>query len=160
MSATSLLDAIRVVKENERIASQSYADAVKNINHQMGKKLFTQLSLFEKHHLEILTTLEKSLQESGEYLNYEGKAFPLPPKFEITAAKDPDKKSVMMIISEALDLEKQAEKAYADLSKQMTDSHGRLMFIRLSEEEHNHYRILTEAYWTLNDFGIWKWTKV
>jgi hypothetical protein len=32
--------------------------------------------------------------------------------------------------------------------------------MRLSEEEHNHYRILNEAYWVLNDLGIWKWTRL
>jgi rubrerythrin len=161
MSTTSLLDAIRVVKENERIASQSYSDAAETIRHQMGKQLFTQLSEFEKYHLQQLTALEKSMQEKGDFINYEGKVFPLPPKFEIKAAEEPNKKSVMMIISEAMDLEKQAEKAYADLAAQLTDHpEGHRMFTRLSEEEHNHYRILTEAFWSLNDFGVWKWSKV
>ena len=160
MSTTSLLDAIRVVKENERIASQSYADAAKTIRHSMGKELFTQLSEFEKHHFRILTALEKSLMEDDEYINYKGKAFPLPPKFEIKAAEEPNQKSVMKIISDAIDLEKMAEKAYADLAAQLEDPQGHRMFLRLSEEEHNHYRILNEAYWTLNDFGTWKWTRI
>jgi rubrerythrin len=160
MTPSNLLDAIRVVKENERIASQSYADAAKNIRHSMGKELFTQLSEFEKFHLEQLTILEKSLLENGEYVTYGGKTFPLPPKFEIKAAAEPNKKSMMQIISEAMELEKQAEKTYADLATQIDDPQGHQMFQRLSEEEHNHYRILSEAYWTLNDFGMWKWTRI
>ena len=160
MTTTSLLDAVRVVKENERLASQSYAKAAKTIRHQMGKELFTQLSEFEKYHLKQLTALEKSLQENGDYINYEGKAFPLPPKFEIKAAEEPNQKSVMMIISEAMELEKQAEKSYADLAAQLTDPQGQRMFLRLSEEEHNHNRILSEAYWSLNDRGIWKWSRI
>jgi rubrerythrin len=160
VSTTNLLDAIRVVKENERIASESYANAAKIIRHPLGNELFTQLSKFENHHLELLTALEKSLQEKGDYINYEGEAFPLPPKFDIKAAKEPNQKSVMTIITEALELEKQAEKAYADLAAQLTNPEGHKMFIRLSEEEHNHYRILTEAYWTLNDLGVWKWSRI
>ena len=160
MTTTSLLDAIQVVKENERIAYQSYAEAAKTIRHSMGKELFTQLSEFEKHHFRILTALEKSLMEDDEYINYKGKAFPLPPKFEIKAAEEPNQKSVMKIISDAIDLEKQAEKAYTDLAAQIEDPQGHRMFLRLSEEEHNHYRILNEAYWTLNDFGTWKWTRI
>ncbi len=160
MTPTNLLDAIRVVKENERIASQSYAEAANNIRHSMGKELFTQLSEFEKYHLQQLTILEKSLLEKGDYINYGGKAFPLPPKFEIKAAEEPNKKSMMQIISEAMELEKQAEKTYADLATQIDDPQGHQMFLRLSEEEHNHYRLLSEAYWTLNDFGMWKWTRI
>jgi rubrerythrin len=161
MNTTTLLDAIRVVKENERIASRSYSDAAKTIRHEMGKQLFKQLCTFERYHLKMLIALEKSVKEKGEFISYEGKAFPLPPKFEIKAAVEPNKKSIMMIISEAMDLEKQAEKAYSDLATQLIDkSEGHRMFIRLSEEEHNHYRILTEAYWSLNDLGVWNWKRV
>jgi len=160
VSTTTLLDAIHVCMENERIASQSYADAANKIINPVGQELFIQLSQFEKYHLERLTVLEKSLQEKGDFINYNGKAFPLPPKFTIKAAIDPDKKSVMMIITEAMELERQAEKAYADLAAQVSDPEGHRMFLRLSEEEHNHYRILTEAYWTLSDLGVWKWKRV
>jgi len=157
MSTPNLLDAIRVVKENERIASESYADAAKNISSPIGKNLFEQLSEFEKFHYERLTALEKSLEEKGDFINYEGKEFPLPPIFEIKAAEEPNRKSVMHIVSEAMDLEKRAEKAYADLAAQVTDPQGHQVFSRLSEEEHNHYRILTNAYWTLNNLGVWMW---
>ena len=161
MTTPNLLDAIRVVKENERFASKSYAEAAKKISNPIGYELFCQLSDFEKYHLKQLIALEKSLQENGDFIGYEGKVFPLPPKFEIKAAKEANQKSVMGIITEALELEKEAEKAYSNLAAQLTDyPEGRRMFLRLSEEEHNHYRILTEAYWALNDLGIWKWKRV
>ncbi|MFZ0534489.1 MAG: hypothetical protein WAM09_15030 [Anaerolineales bacterium] len=156
MNTPNLLDAIRVVKENERIASEKYANAAQ-ILAKVGKELFMQLSEFEKYHYERITALEKSLMEKGDYINYEGKEFPLPPIFEIKAAEEPNKKSIMQVITEALELEKQAEKAYADLAAQITDEQGHKMFIKLSEEEHNHFRILTKAYWSLNDTGVWKW---
>jgi len=159
MSIPNLLDAIRVVKENERIASASYADAAQRISNPMGKKLFEQLSEFEKFHYERLTALETSLEEKGDFINYEGKEFPLPPKFEIKAAQEPSTKSVMSIISAAIDLEKQTEKAYADLAVQTTDPQGHEMFSRLSEEEHKHYRLLLDAYWTLNNLGVWTWSR-
>lgn len=160
MNTNNLLDAIRIVKGNEKIASEKYAEAAKTISHPRGKDLFTQLSNFEHYHFEQVSALEKSLVESGNFINYEGKEFPLPPVFDIKAAQDPNRKSMMTIIAEAIDLEKTAEKSYADLAAQVTVPQGRQMFIRLSEEEHNHYRILNEAYWTLNELGIWKWTRV
>ena len=158
MVSSTLMDAIRVAKENERIASESYAGAVKNLRNPLARELFMQLSEFEKFHLEKLTALEKSLQESGEFIQYEGKEFPLPPVFEIKAAKEADKKSAMHVISEARELETQMQKTYASLAAQAPDGRGKDMFNKLAEEEHKHYFILNEAWWSMNDTGQWKWT--
>ena len=159
MKSFNLLEAIRVVKENERTATQSYADAANSIQDPNGKALFEQLCEFEKYHYEQLTALEKSLEEKGEYIQYDGKEFPLPPVFEIKAAQNIGGKSIMQIITEARELEKEAERAYAELATQITDPQGQSMFTKLSEEEHIHYRILSDAYWTLNNLGVWKWSR-
>jgi rubrerythrin len=156
MSTTNLLDAIRAAKENERIASEHYANAAKNKNFSTGKELFMQLSEFEKYHYNRIAALEKSLEKKGDYINYKGKAFPLPPKFEIKAAQEPNQKSVIQIISEAIELERWMQNAYADLAAQITDPKGHKMFSKLSEEEHKHFIILLEAKWSLNNFGVWK----
>ena len=157
MSTPNLLDAIRVVKENERLATEFYANAAKSTGNLMGRELFIQLSEFEKSHYERLTALEISLQEKGSFINYAGRAFPLPPKIEPKRAEEPNQQTVMKIISEAVELEKQAEKAYSDLSEQVNDPQGHEMFRKLAKEEYNHYCILTEAYWNLNNFKVWKW---
>ena len=159
MVTSNLMDAIHVVKENERIASESYADAAKNLSNPIAKELFKYLSEFEKFHLEKITALEKSLQETGDFIHYEGKEFPLPPVFEIKAAKEPNKKSAMGIVTEARELETQAQEAYASLAAQCPDQQGKEMFNKLSDEEHKHYLILSEAYWSLNNTGEWKWSR-
>ena len=117
------------------------------------------MSEFEKFHYDRLAALEKSLEEKGDFINYEGKEFILPPILEIKFAEEPDQKSVVQIISEAMKLESQAEKAYTDLAAQLTDPRGHQMFIKLAEEERKHYDILSEAYWSLNQTGVWKWSQ-
>ena len=159
MSVTSLLDAVRVVKENERTAAQSYLTASWEIWNPMGRKLFEELSDFENYHFKQLSALEKSLEESGEYIEYKGREFPLPPVLEAKAAQEPESKSVMKIINEAIELEREAESAYADLAAQTTDKRGRAMFERLSEEERGHYRLLKDAYWSLTNLGAWKFSQ-
>jgi rubrerythrin len=157
MDTPNLLDAIRIVKENERIAYETYDKAAKAIT-TMGKKIFEQLSEFEKFHYEMLTVLEKSLAEKGEFINYEGKEFILPPRLEVKFAEQPEHRSIMEIITEAMKLELQAENAYSDLAVQLTDPQGQQMFTRLSKEERNHYNILSDAYSSLNQTGVWKWS--
>lgn len=159
MNTSNLLKAIRVVKENERIAALKYQDASEGMLDNMGKSLFRQLSEFEQYHYVRLTALEKSLEEGGEFIDYEGKEFPMPPAFEIKAATDYNQKSLMQIVTEARDLEMEAAKAYAALAEQIPEAKGREMFIRLADEERVHFRILTEAYAILNDLGTWTWAR-
>jgi rubrerythrin len=157
MDTPNLLDALRIVKENEKIASESYANAARKIN-TLGKRLFEQLSEFEQFHYERITALEKSLAEKGDFIHYEGKEFVLPPVLEIRFTEELEQKSILQIISEAIKFEKQSEKAYADLAEQLSDPQGRDMFIRLSKEERKHFDILTEAFWSINQTGVWKWS--
>jgi rubrerythrin len=158
MDIPNLLDAVRIVKENEKLAMESYANASKKIN-PLGKALFEQLSEFEKYHYERLTALEKSLEESGQFINYVGKEFILPPRLEIKFVDEPGRKSIMEIITEARKVETTAEKAYANLAAQLDDPQGHAMFVRLSEEEHKHYEILTDAFWSLNQTASWTYTR-
>lgn len=158
MITPNLMDAIRTVKENERIASEKYAQAARNLVNPVAKELFESLSEFENYHLKNLTLLEESLIKSGKYIHYEGMEFPQPPTFEIEAALEPDKKSVMQIISDAKDLEKKAEKTYASMAADCNDPQGKEMFNRFSSEELKHYEILLDAYWSLNETGKWKRT--
>jgi rubrerythrin len=61
----------------------------------------------------------------------------------------------MAIITMAIDIEQEAEKRYTALAERTSDPRGRSMFERLAEEEHSHYLILNDAYWSLNDRGVW-----
>jgi rubrerythrin len=158
MVTSTFMDAIRVAKENERIASESYAEASKKLVNYLAKDLFVHLSEFEKFHLEKLTALEKSLQESGEFIQYEGKEFPLPPAFEITAAKEPETKSAMQVITEARELETRMQDAYTALAAMAPEGSGKDMFNRLAGEERKHFFLLNEAWWSLSDNGTWKWS--
>ena len=158
MSTPSLLEAIRVVKENEQKASVFYANAAKSTTSPIGRHLFEQLKEFELFHYARLAALELSLQEKDDFIYYEGKTFPLPPAIEPKPVDDPQHQTIVNILSAAMELEKQAEQAYEELAARIADPKGNAMFKRLSQEEHNHYRILNEAYINLNDLKIWKWS--
>ena len=156
MNTPNLLNAIRIAKENEETAMKTYANAARRKKNEVCEELFVQLSEFEKFHLERLTDLEKNLAEKGDFINYEGKEFMLPPKLKVEFARKADQLSLMEIITEARKTERQAEKTYATLAAHLADVRGHEMFVRLSEEEHNHYLILTEAFWSINQTGVWK----
>lgn len=156
----SLLDAIQVAMEAEQKAAAFYADAAKRTT-IVARGLFEQLAEFERHHYDKLVVLVKSLREEGAFTPYEGRELVLPAQGEV---KDPieeaQRMSLMDIITLALDVERQAEERYTALAGQTDDPSGRAMFTRLAAEEHIHHRILTDAYWSLNDHGVWVWPKV
>jgi len=155
MNTPNLLDAVRIVKENERISRDFYADEAKKTETAV-KTIFETLSTFEQFHYEKLSELEKSLEKDGSYIRYEGKEFILPPKFELKS--EPGLKSMIQVMQEAMKIEKQAEKAYSDLAAQLEDPRGREMFLKLAEEEHKHYWTLEKASTSLNQTGFWKYT--
>jgi rubrerythrin len=160
MEKNKLLAAIRVVKENEKTASDFYTEASKKTGSAVGRHLFEQLAEFEQFHYARLSALENSMEEKTNYISYEGYDFPPPPKIEPKAVEEPNRQTVMNIINRAREFEKEAEKAYSDLAMEITDPQGHAMFQQLSEEEHGHYRILTEAFWSLSNLQGWNWSRL
>lgn len=152
----NLLDAIQLAREMEQKASAYYADASAVTANPIGKQLFEQLSEFEMGHERALAALETSLRNQSTYAGYSGQKALTPSRGEVDKIAEPDKMSVMNIISLAMDTERQAEKRYLSLANQAAQKEEvHALFMRLAKEEHLHYRILGEAYWSLNERGVW-----
>jgi len=155
----NLLDAIQIAMEAEQKAAAFYAEAAQETANPLGRRLLEQLAEFERHHYSKLATLEESLRDEGAFIGYEGKELSFPAPGEVENIEEANKKSAMGIITAALNVEQEAEKRYAALAEQTSDPDGRSMFKRLAEEEHTHYRILRDAYWSLNNRGVWTWSE-
>ncbi len=155
----NILEAIQIAKEAEKKAEAYYADAAQKTNHPVGKQLLEKLAEFERYHYEKLDDLEKSLEAEGAFIEYEGMELRVDAPSEIRVAGDASVKTAMGVITMAIDVEQQAEKRYLSLAEQTSDPRGHAMFERLAEEEHEHYRILRNVYWSLNNQGIWAWPK-
>jgi rubrerythrin len=150
-----LLDAIEIAKAAEQKAAELYADAMQQTPNPLARRVFEKLAEFERHHYDKLVDLEKSLRDQGAFIEYEGRELDLAMPGEAKPIEEPDKKSAMAIITMALDIEQEAEKRYTALTERTSDPDGRSMFERLAEEEHNHYLILSDMYWNLNNQGVW-----
>jgi rubrerythrin len=154
-AAPGLTDGIRIAKDNEKAAAEFYARAAATAGNSKARKLFEQLTEFEQIHYDRLTELENSLRDKGQFIEYAGTEFVVPPDMVIKLPELPDKPSLMKIVSEAVDLETRAEKAYHKLADMTTDKAGHDMFTRLAGEEHKHFVLLKDVYWTLNNLGEW-----
>jgi len=152
----SLQDALQIAKAAEQKAADLYADAAQKTANPLAQELFNKLAEFEHHHYDKLVNLEESLRENGAFIDYEGPEIKLSTSGEVKRIEEPNRKSAMAIITMAIDIEQEAEKRYTELADQTSDPDGRLMFEQLAEEEHNHYLILSDAYWSLNDRGVWE----
>jgi rubrerythrin len=153
----TLLDAIKIAIEAERKAAAFYADAAQKTE-TLGRKLLEQLADFERHHYDILTKLEQSLRDQGAFIDYEGRELTFPAPSEVQRTAEPNKMSMMGIITTALEIEVEAEKRYTALAEQTSDPAGQSMFRRLAQEENKHHKILREAYVSLNNRGVWAWS--
>jgi rubrerythrin len=152
----TLLDAIKIAMEAERKAAAFYADAAQKTE-TLGRQLLEQLAAFERHHYDVLAKLEQSLRDQGAFIGYEGRELAIPAPSEAQTTKEPDKMSMMGIITTALEIETEAEKRYNALAEQTDDPAGQSMFRRLAQEENKHHKILKDAYVNLNNHGKWVW---
>jgi len=152
----NLQDALQIAKAAEQKAAALYADAAQKTGNPLARELFNKLAEFEHHHYDKLIDLEESLREEGAFINYESRQMELSTSGEVKSIEEPDRKSAMAIITMAIDIEEDAETRYAELAERTSDPNGRSMFEQLAEEEHDHYLILNDAYWSLNDRGVWE----
>lgn len=151
-----LQDALKIAKAAEQKAAALYADAAQKTANPLAQELFNKLSEFERHHYDKLVSLEESLREKGAFIDYEGRQMELSRPGEVKSIEEPDRKSAMAVITMAIDIEQDAETRYAELAERTSDPNGRSMFEQLAAEEHDHYLILSDAYWSLNDRGVWE----
>ena len=155
----NFLDAIRMAMEAEQKAAAFYDETAQKTANPLGRRLFEQLAGFEHYHYTKLAALEESLCKDGACIMYEGKELSFPAPDEVEKIKEADKMSVMGIITMAMEIKSKAKERYAALAEQTTDSDGQAMFDRLAEEEHTNHRILSAAYWSLNNRGVWAWSR-
>jgi rubrerythrin len=151
----NFLDAIRLAIQAEQRAAAFYDEAAEKTENPLGRELLEQLADFERHHHTQLMALEHSLCNDGACIIYQGRELELPVPDEVEKVKQADKMSAMGIIEAAIDIKRKAEERYTDLAGQTSDPNGQAMFQRLAEEEHANHRILEDAYWSLNDRGVW-----
>jgi len=143
--------------EAEEKAAAFYGEAAQKTENPLGRKLFEQLSEFEKYHQINLSALEESLCKHGACIIYEGRDSWYPGSDEVEKIKEADKMSAIGIITMAIEIKEKAEERYMVLAKQTTDPTGQAMFKRPAEEERANHCILSEAYWNLNNRGVWMW---
>ena len=89
-ASPSLMDGIRIAKDNEKTASEFYARAATTAGTSRARKLFEQLTEFEQIHYDRLTALENSLRDKGAFIDYAGTEFVMPPDLAIRMPELPD----------------------------------------------------------------------
>jgi rubrerythrin len=160
----TLANAVLMAAEAEKQAVDFYRDAAQKAGNVVIERLFNNLADFEQHHYDKVTELARSLQKQGKFVFYEGCSLPIPAQSEVEFAQQGDdalkraQVSMMDVITMAQNVEQQADKRYSALAEQTTDPDGKAMFERLAKEEQSHLRLLTEAYWNLNDRGVLAWS--
>ncbi|MGD2144834.1 MAG: ferritin family protein [Anaerolineae bacterium] len=151
----NFLDAIRMAIGAEESAAAFYDEAAKKTMNPLGRELLGQLADFERYHHTKLLALEDSLCSNGACIMYQGRELEFPVPDEVEKIKEADRMSAMGIIDSAIEIKRKAEERYAALAEQTSDPDGQAMFQRLAKEEHANRRVLEDAYWSLNDRGVW-----
>jgi rubrerythrin len=156
-----LEEALDIAMEAELKAQAFYAQAAIEVQDPRGRDLLSRLAAFEHHHYQKLSELSQSLQQSGEYIEYEDQTMD-----SVVPSGGGEAAGTLLeelgdeagILSKAIENEKIAGERYRVLADQTTDAHGQAMFQRLAIEEQMHQRILEDEFYTLSNQGVWGWS--
>ena len=155
----SIFDALQIAKDAELKSAAFYADAVTKTTNPWGRNLFQLLVEFENHHYQKLSALEDSLREKGAFIRYEEKKVAVSTPSTGLDTREENPKSVLAILNMALEIEVDAKKRYITLAHQTTDPDGKAMFETLAEEEAQHWTLLNNVFWSVNNQGLWNLPK-
>lgn len=152
------IHAVKMAMEAEKDAYQAYSKAAKRTKNPKGRDMFQQLFEFEMNHYQKLKALLKSLQETGEWILYEGtslkkKAIPLKTKKPQGQEQLTDMDALKIAARE----EKKAQTYYRSMAELTKDPRGKNMYKRLADEEALHEKLLNDQYYSLHNTGVWSW---
>jgi rubrerythrin len=155
-------EALDVAMDAELKAQAFYAQAALEVQDPHGRDLLGRLAAFEQYHYQKLTELARSLQENGQFIEYEARTVeqfaPLVGRGETALTELADLKDVASILSVAIENEKVAGETYMVLAEETTDPIGQTMFRDLANEERIHQRILEDEFFSLSNRGVWGWS--
>jgi rubrerythrin len=157
-----LEEALDIAMDAELKAQAFYAQAAVEVQDPQGKDLLSRLAAFEQHHYQKLAELARSLQESGQFIEYETQTVaqfgPFTGKGEASGTLLDELKNEAGILGKAIETEKIAGERYQALAAQTDDPAGQDMFKKLVLEEQMHQRILEDEFFSLSNRGVWGWS--
>jgi rubrerythrin len=163
-----LEEALDIAMDTELKAHAFYAQAAVEVQDPHGRDLLGRLAAFEQYHYEQLAKLARSLQEDGQFIEYEtrvvsdfqpaGNLAPMAGGGETAGTLLDELKNVAGILSKAIENEKVAGERYRVLAEETADPQGQDMFRKLANEEMIHQRILEDEFFSLSNKGVWGWS--
>ena len=157
-----LEEALDIAMDAELKAQAFYAQAAIEVQDPRGKDLLSRLAAFEQHHYQKLAELARSLQDSGQFIEYETQTVtefvPFTGKGEAAGTLLDELKDEAGILGKAIETEKIAGERYQALAARTDDPAGQDMFKKLVLEEQMHQRILEDEFFSLSNRGTWGWS--
>ncbi|MBN2809103.1 MAG: ferritin family protein [Deltaproteobacteria bacterium] len=154
----TVIDAIALGMEEEKKASQFYAEAAAKLDGGPGKALFTQLSEFEIGHYNALKELKASLEGESCYITYESALLePIGVEGGSVKLDEGTQKTIFDILTIGIRNEKKAGQAYRELAAEIEDPNGVAMFEKMAREEDQHARILEDQLYDVKNKGVLVW---
>jgi rubrerythrin len=157
-----LEEALDIAMEAELKAQAFYAQAAVEVQDPKGRDLLGRLAAFEQYHYQKLSELAKSLQEDGQFIEYEARTMaqfmPVIGRGETAGTYLDELEDVPSILGKAIENEKIAGERYRVLAEETADPNGQDMFRKLANEERTHQRILEDEFFSLSNQGVWGWS--
>jgi rubrerythrin len=151
--------AMKTAIEMEKSGHRFFQDAARQVNHEVGRKMFKRLAAEEMVHLRTFEKLFEELSGGGDWKSALEQVKPAErmPYFDEARKefKAEDLSVELDFLKQALDLER---KAIAFFEQAITDAEtaqARQVFQRILEEEKSHYDLIQAEIDSISGSGFW-----
>ncbi len=151
-----IMQAIELALQEELEAAKFYAAAKGKVKDERAISMLDQLVRFEQFHYKKLMDLKISLEKDGKFTAYEGMDFILPDSLIRTSGKiDENRDDILDILGIAIKNEENAKQRYLELAEKTQIPQGKAMFSRLALEEEVHWKLLSDEFYHITNYGMW-----
>lgn len=156
-----IIEGVLLAIDIEKRGFSFYTEQAASTEDPRGRAMFARLAQDEVRHLEWLTSHKESLEKTGHWVETKltGDALALRsrvfPKSGGRKSGSRAKTRELEALRRGMQAEKDSTALYSDLAEKIDDPHGKATFLRLAEEEENHYRLLQAEHDYLNKSGFY-----
>ncbi len=140
-----------------------YLHAVEIVDDEHGKNVFKHLAKEELEHIRVLSTIAKSIEDTGRWLKYEDALVVVSPNYSLPIfpqenefIKRLEKNPVELdMLNIAINIEEDAMNFYTIHLRLAKDADEKVLLAKLVEMEKGHLKLLRWEYESIVHTGFW-----
>jgi rubrerythrin len=151
--------AMKTAIEMEKSGHRFFADAARQVKHEVGRKLFSRLASEELIHLQVFEKIFSALASGTDWKKAVAEVEPAKRMTYFDDARKEFKADDLSVeldfLRKALDLERKAIGFFEKAAREAETTEARDVFTQILDQEQGHYDLIQAEIDSINGSGYW-----